>query len=218
MARTIGAIVRGFSPDGQLKEAGPLVTALMQYAYVIEPWARSVANLMMADVARRDHKMWRANSKAMATELRRTLATGQVAEAYAGLQEAQVNLIKSIPIEAAKRVHDLTQEGLITSKRASTVAAEILRTQDVSAARARLIARTETSRAASNLVQVRAVKAGSQGYIWRTSEDADVRDSHREMEGVYVRWSSPPTLDGLKGHAGTLPNCRCFAEPIFPDD
>ena len=106
----------------------------------------------------------------------------------------------------------------MTSKRASEVARAILSTEDVSEAKARLIARTEVSRSAANLVEARATYAGSDGYVWRTSGDADVRDSHREMEGKYVRWSSPPTLDGMKGHAGTLPNCRCFAEPVFPDE
>ncbi|MDR0067994.1 phage head morphogenesis protein, partial [Acinetobacter sp. 11520] len=30
-------------------------------------------------------------------------------------------------------------------------------------------------------------------------------------------WDNPPTLDNLKGHAGCLPNCRCYPEPSIPD-
>ena len=29
-------------------------------------------------------------------------------------------------------------------------------------------------------------------------------------------WDSPPTLDGMKGHAGEFPNCRCYPEPVIP--
>ncbi|MDR8377773.1 phage head morphogenesis protein, partial [Acinetobacter baumannii] len=55
------------------------------------------------------------------------------------------------------------------------------------------------------------------GYIWRTSEDGDVRPSHKAMNGKFVAWNSPPTLDNLKGHAGCLPNCRCYTEPVIPN-
>jgi uncharacterized protein with gpF-like domain len=34
------------------------------------------------------------------------------------------------------------------------------------------------------------------------------------MDGQFVKWSEPPTLDGLTGHAGALPNCRCYPEPV----
>jgi uncharacterized protein with gpF-like domain len=38
------------------------------------------------------------------------------------------------------------------------------------------------------------------------------------MEGKFVRWDEPPTLDNLTGHAGALPNCRCRPEPVIPDE
>lgn len=218
MAKQIGLIVKGFSPDGSLKNVAGLIAALREYAKTIEPWARSVADYMLADVARRDKAMWKRVSTEMGKELRREIDQAPVGAILSSLQEQQVTLIKSLPLEAAERVHEMTLEGLVTSQRAREIAQKILATEDVSLAKATLIARTEVARAASNLVQARAAYAGSDGYIWRTSGDSDVRDSHAEMEGRYVRWSEPPTLDNLKGHAGTLPNCRCFAEPVFPDD
>ncbi|WP_265340329.1 phage minor head protein, partial [Salmonella enterica] len=83
--------------------------------------------------------------------------------------------------------------------------------------RADLIARTELGRATGALDQARALSIGSNGYIWRTAEDGDVRHSHREMEGKFVEWGRPPTLDGMTGHAGELPNCRCYKEIVFPN-
>lgn len=219
VAKQIGAIVKGMAPNGVLTKPEGLVASLIGYANVIEPWARSVSGLMLADVARRDKLMWKQHSKEMGSQLRSLLTSdAPVSQALAGLQDSQVALIKSLPLEAAERVHELSLQSLLESRRASEVAAEILRTEDVTESKARLIARTEVARASSNLVQARSQYAGSDGYIWRTSGDSDVRDSHRKMEGKYVRWASPPTLDNLTGHAGTLPNCRCFADPVFPDD
>jgi uncharacterized protein with gpF-like domain len=68
------------------------------------------------------------------------------------------------------------------------------------------------------LTQARAEHIGSEGYIWRTSNDSDVRHSHKEMNGRYVRWDTPPRLsDGTVTHAGQIYNCRCYPEPVIPD-
>jgi SPP1 gp7 family putative phage head morphogenesis protein len=206
------------APDGRLPEPAKLIQALRSYSDWITDWAAAVAESMVADVARRDESMWRSHSKEMGRRLREELTNSPTGGVLRDLQASQVELIKSIPLAAAERVHHLTSEAVLQSKRASEVAAEILKTEAVTETKARLIARTEVARAQSNLVQARAQYAGSEGYIWRTAEDGDVRPSHNAMEGKYVRWSSPPTLDGLTGHAGTLPNCRCFAEPVFPND
>jgi SPP1 gp7 family putative phage head morphogenesis protein len=218
VAKQVGVLVKGLAPEGSLRNAQRLIDALNQYATYIEPWANAVAAFMLADVARKDGAMWKRHSKDMAIALRRELLNAPTGHILRQLQGEQVELIQSIPTAAADRIQGFALEATITGKRATEIAKEVLASEHVSAAKAALIARTEVARAASNLVQARAVYAGSDGYIWRTSGDANVRPSHEEMEGKYVRWSSPPTLDNLKGHAGCLPNCRCFAEPIFPDD
>jgi SPP1 gp7 family putative phage head morphogenesis protein len=218
VARQVGSVVKGLAPDGKVTNLPVLVKALKDYAQLLDPWARSVAKAMVADVARRDSKMWATISKDMGVRMRQVLKSSPASLGFRALQDDQVKLIKSLPLQAAQRVHDLTQEALVDSRRAAEIAKEIAATGLVTESRARLIARTETARAGSNLVQARSQWAGSQGYIWRTSLDMNVRDSHEAMEGVYVRWSEPPVLDNLKGHAGTLPNCRCYAEPVFPDD
>nr|WP_246374794.1 phage minor head protein [Pseudochelatococcus contaminans] len=130
----------------------------------------------------------------------------------------QVRLITSLPSEAAQRVHDLTIEGITQGTRASEIAKKIMEAGDVTASRANMIARTEVSRTATLLTQARAEYVGSDGYIWRTSGDSDVRPSHKAMNGKFVRWSELPELDGMVGHAGALPNCRCYPEPVIPDD
>lgn len=218
LAKQIGTLVRGLAPDGDPLSTPKVVQALQTYAKLIEPWAGAVANAMVQDVARREAAGWRRQSKEIGRALSIELQKAPTGAALRKLQAEQVELITSLPLKAAERVHELSQEALVSSTRAKDIAQQILNIGDVTEARATLIARTEVARASSNLLQARATFAGSDGYIWRTSGDADVRESHHKMEGVYVRWSSPPTLDKMTGHAGTLPNCRCFAEPVFRDD
>jgi uncharacterized protein with gpF-like domain len=94
-------------------------------------------------------------------------------------------------------------EAVVTGGRAEPFAKEIAASGDVSRSRANLIARTERDVQPAR-DQARALSIGSNGYIWRTAEDGDVRHSHREMEGKFVEWGRPPTLDGMTGHAGEL--------------
>jgi SPP1 gp7 family putative phage head morphogenesis protein len=95
---------------------------------------------------------------------------------------------------------------------------------EVATSRALLIARTETARANAAINQSRAMSVGSNQYRWHNSGDEAVRHSHRvykgrKLQGVIFSWDKPPTLsDGMTGHPGTFPNCRCFAEPVFADE
>lgn len=190
---------------------------LRQYAETLKPWAASVAERMIADVSRLDRQAWRERSAEMGRLLKAEIETAPTGQAMQRILREQVGLITSLPTEAAERVHKLTMEAITTGTRAETLAKEIAKTGEVTKARANTIARTEVSRTASALTQARAEHIGSTTYIWRTSGDSDVRPSHRAMEGKAVEWSKPPTLDGLTGHAGALPNCRCYPEPVIPD-
>lgn len=216
MARAVADIIAGFGIVGADNE-GALRAALNRYADALDGWAHSVARRMLADVAARDERAWMAASREMGAEIGRIVKSTPIGEVMQAKMAEQVGLIKSLPREAAERVHKLVIEGQETGARADVIAREIMRTGEVTRSRANLIARTEIGRAASTLTQVRAEAIGSVGYIWRTSRDSDVRPSHKRMEGQFVAWGDPPELDGLKGHAGALPNCRCYPEPVIPD-
>jgi SPP1 gp7 family putative phage head morphogenesis protein len=61
--------------------------------------------------------------------------------------------------------------------------------------------------------QLRQQDLGIERYIWRSQDDAKVRESHAEYDDQVFRWDDPPA----GGHPGQAHNCRCYAEPVSPD-
>ncbi|MFG1302166.1 phage minor head protein [Xanthobacter sp. V3C-3] len=214
VARHIGDIVASISPDGSVtpEVATAIDAALNRYADVIEPWSKAVASRMIAEVAARDEATWFDVSRKMGRALRKEIATAPTGTIMRERLADQVRLITSLPREAAQRVRSLANEAIVQGTRPAELAKEIMRTGEVTESRAILIARTETSRTATELTRARAEHVGSPGYWWRTAGDSDVRESHRKMNGKFIAWNDPPTLDGMTGHAGQLPNCRCFCD------
>lgn len=219
IADKVGHIVDAFDPN-DMAAMSSAELMLMEYAKLIKPWAAAVSNRMITDVSRRDERQWGKVSEKMGTEIRREIhRTNPTGNLLRSLLNEQVALIQSIPLDAAKRVHEYTLRGLESGARAAEIAEKIQKSGKVSKSKAMLIARTEVARTSSLLTESRAKQIGSEGYIWRTSKDQDVRHSHKKMEGKFVRWDSPPTLsDGTTTHAGQIYNCRCWPEPVIPDD
>lgn len=174
---------------------------------------------MVADVSRRNLKGWQANAEAINKALQAELTYAPTGSIFAALQLEQVELIRSLPIEAAERVSRLAQQAMVGGNRSTDLAKEIYATGHVTASRAKMIARTEVSRASSNLTRARSEYVGSEGYIWRTSRDGDVRPTHRAQQGKFILWTDPPKTDkGLAPyHAGCGPNCRCWPDPVLPN-
>lgn len=137
------------------------------------------------------------------------------------------NLIRTLPTDTAQKVVQNITEEAYKGKRASEIARIIQEeTSKHSRASARLIARTEVSKATTALTKARSEDLGLKWYVWRTALDGDrVRKSHRNMEGVLVAWSNPPAPEELVGeksaghyHAGNIYNCRCYPEPLISVD
>lgn len=136
-------------------------------------------------------------------------------------------LIRTLPSDTADKVtKDIFDLG-IQGMRASQIAKEITKYTDKHArASAKLIARTEVSKTMSAVTEARSKNLGIDWYVWRTAEDGDrVRPSHRNMNGVLVNFSDPPSPEALIGlpsvgnyHAGNIWNCRCYEEPLLEVD
>lgn len=189
---------------------------LREYAKIIEPWAKKSAANMVLGVNRKNARAWAAMAKRMGHDMRKSLDNTRIGFVVQERIAGNVSLIRDMALGAAARIEDMARESLVQGTRAESLTEEIMRVGEVSRSRARTIARTEISKANTALTMARAQDFGSTGYIWRTARDGGTRESHRAMEGVFVRWDSPPIIDGMKGHAGEFPNCRCYPEPVIP--
>src|SRR5690606_34743449 len=165
----------------------------------LEPWAMRTARAMIEDVNGRDLAQWRSLTSELSKGIRDEIMAAPVGDVMRELLSLQVTLIKSIPLDAAKRVHELTQKAAIEGTRASEIAAEIMRSGEVAKSRAMCIARTEVARTKANLQQARALAIGSTQYVWRTSGDGDVRPDHKKLNGQVFSWSNPPIADERSG-------------------
>ena len=137
--------------------------------------------------------------------------------------ENNFKMIKSIPSEVLKIMrHDYTSKLIEQVAKGSMTRGAFERELKMHGAKnARLIARTETAKLQTVIVENRATEIGSVAYIWRASNDKRTRPSHKAMDDVIVFWreqSEKPLLDGMRGNAGEFPNCRCTPQPIFDQD
>lgn len=138
-------------------------------------------------------------------------------------------IIQTLPSDVSKKVVNDIGKYTIQGLRAIEISKLIKdKTDQHARASAKLIARTEVSKTQTALTRARAENIEKRWYVWRTEEDARVRDSHRTMDDVIVNWQDPPSpeiLTGLKPangnayyHAGEIYNCRCYPEVLLEVD
>lgn len=220
IASYVDSIIKGFDSHDETVYPS-IVTALRKYADSLDIWAKSASSKIIMDVALRDEKTWLVYAQDMSVGIRREIRETDIGAIMQKLIADQTSLIKSLPLEAAQRVQDLATRAVIEGGRADEISSLIMAIGGTTKARANTIARTEVSKATTMFTRARAESLGSDGYIWRSSEDADVRDRHKELNGKFFKWDDPPIADersGIRAHAGCIWNCRCYAEPVIPEE
>jgi uncharacterized protein with gpF-like domain len=221
------------APDDAIGVHISAAHVIRQYGDAITPWARIVAEKMVRDVALRDSRAWRERAKHISWGLEELVKNTPIGHIMQERIDAQVELITSIPRDVALRVQAMAIQSTWTGERYGGIAAEIMKTTDASLARANLIARTEVARTTTEITRARAEFVGSEGYIWRTAGDEDVRPalhlpmatrrkmigSHRALEGKFIAWNAPPVSGqrGERAHAGQIYSCRCIPEVVIKD-
>lgn len=215
----VGRMVEGFDID--FSNVHSLRALLAAYAEALRPWAQRAARRMIMEVNAKDLSSWHRLGQEISAQLKHDLHTAPLAKRMRELEAIQVDLITSLPTEAAERIHALAQKAVVGGTRAGELAEEIARTGEVTEARALLIARTEVSRTSTAILQGRCEAIGATHYIWRTAEDGDVRPGHKEMEGKVCEWKRPPAVNEggriMHHHPGEIWNCRCWAEPVITE-
>lgn len=231
VAQASGHLVERHAVGAKLVDEKAMQEELRKYSEQLTPWATRQAARLLDQVQRSNRRAYQNKSKAIGTALKAGVGERNTGEIALALLNEQVALIKSIPLESGLRAQKIAYEAVLHGVRAEANADTIAELEsqmglstEVAVSRAMLIARTETARATATINQARAVAVGSNQYRWHNSGDEAVRHSHRvlrgrRLQGMIFSWDSPPTLDdGMTGHPGTFPNCRCFAEPVFPDE
>jgi SPP1 gp7 family putative phage head morphogenesis protein len=218
VGRNVAQIIRGFSQPFDIHQLPELIQSLVGYAGILGPWANAVAERMIAEVTRRDASAWFKVSREIGSNLHQLVQNAPIGGVIRGLINDQVELIQSLPLQAATQAQTYTQEFVVSGQRYDELVDKILGLGDVTVNRATLIARTETAKAQSAIVEARAHHIGAEEYVWHTVRDNSVRDMHKRLEGSIQRWDSPPVAEanGERHHPGNFPNCRCWAEPMLP--
>lgn len=231
VAQTSGHIVERHVEGVKITNEKEMQAALKAYSEALTPWAQRQSIKLLEQVQKSNKRAYQNKSKAIGTALNFGVAEKEVGDVALRLMNEQVALIKSIPVEAGLRAQKIAVEAFLHGTRAEPdqdTIAELKKqlglSTEVATSRALLIARTETARANASFNQARAVTVGSGQYRWHNSGDGAVRESHKfykgkKLQGMVFFWDELPTLDdGMTGHPGTFPNCRCFAEPMFSDE
>jgi SPP1 gp7 family putative phage head morphogenesis protein len=187
-----------------------------------------IAAKMVTGVSSANAKTWRqAASKATRGKLINIglyrEMSGPVGLAARRLIDQNVELIRSVPLDVARRAAHFIAQSQQKGLRSEAIAAELKqRVAYLTKSRLRLLARTGVSTAETTFTEARSEALGIRWYEWQTSEDARVRPSHRLMDGVLIPWATPASPEALRGersklgryHAGCAPNCRCVALPL----
>lgn len=129
------------------------------------------------------------------------------------------DLIRSLANDAVPSIRDDLERAFAAGERAEVVAKRWrarglpLKFGTIEG-RAKVIARDQIGKLNGQLTQARQQALGITEYVWRTSRDQRVRDSHADREGKRFRWEQAPA----DGHPGHPVQCRCVAEGVIDLD
>lgn len=166
-------------------------------------------------LAETDAQLRAAAQAAVSVDIGPLLTAGPVADEVALGIAANTSLIKSIPQQYADRVGNTVLNNVRSGMRYEAIVEQLEQDYEITKRRADTIARDQTSKLNASFNEARQTQLGIRKYIWSTSQDERVRDSHADNEGKTFSWDDPPEETGHPGHDV---NCRCVAIAVFELD
>ncbi len=199
---------------------------------LLERFARVMSARMVTAVSRTNARSWRqaamqsTKGRAIYEALKQEMR-GPTGDRVRAIVAENARLISSIPSAIREHINNeiatMTQEGL----RPEAVERHLReRITELTKSRARLIARTEVGKSELALTQARSEDLGIEYFVWKTSSDVRVRQSHRVFEDVLCTWKDLPSPERM-AHEPNAPapygpggvwNCRCIALPVVSLD
>lgn len=197
-------IRRLFSTPGFAFDAPqePIEVTIARMAQKINTWAFKKLSAFMRRKFRRQEVNVQITDEFLQEKIKRWVAEN-------------VAFISDIAQQNKAAIDAIVMEGSTGGASVDTIAGRLEEQMRITASRAELIARDQTGTLMGQIDEYRMKGAGFPGYIWRTSLDRRVRDSHRDLEGKFFRWDETPP--GLNKPGARIPGddyqCRCTAEP-----
>lgn len=137
-------------------------------------------------------------------------------------QEWSLNLELYIRKWADENILDLRQKvqaNAFRGQRSGNLVKLIQDNYGTSRAKARFLARQETSLLMSKIKEQQYADVGITEYIWSGANDERERPDHKALNGKRFSFSNPPVTDlktGARNNPGEDYNCRCVAKPVMP--
>lgn len=128
-------------------------------------------------------------------------------------QDRNIRLVEDAARAYAQDVRDIFEAPENLGRRVEDLRDELLARGNVSLSRADLIARDQTLKLNGQINEIRQRNAGVEKYVWSTSRDERVRETHQDLEGQTFAWTDPPE----PGHPGQDYQCRCTAVPVIEE-
>ena len=187
--------------------------------------------LKIADIF--DRIVWKVESKFQKSIKNLSVARDLTEDEVKILTEKwQANLalyIKDFSQEHIKELREKIKENFFKGNRYETMIKTIQKSYDVSANKAKFLARQETNLLMTAFKETRYQSAGIEYYKWRCVIGTPlhpVRPMHQELNdrsqkhGELFRFDTPPVDDSKGGrhNPGQAYNCRCRAVPVFPGE
>jgi len=140
-------------------------------------------------------------------------------------KEWQTNLdlwIKNFKAEEIPKLRAKVRASAEAGNRYGSLTKMIQDSYEVSANKAKFLARQETKLLTTKFQETRYLEAGVPDYKWQTvvgTPAHPVRPSHKKLEGTFQRWDRPPvtTEPGepeRRNNPGQDYGCRCYPIPI----
>lgn len=130
------------------------------------------------------------------------------------LTVSNIQLIKSIRTQYLDKVQNTVMQAMVQGTLNKDLAEQLKKLGKDAESRAMLIARDQSSKLNAALTRARHEDVGIKKYMWSTSGDERVRESHAEKDGQIFEYTNPPADTGHPGHDV---NCRCVAIPYLGD-
>lgn len=145
--------------------------------------------------------------------------SGDLTEIFKATVAENVSLIKSIPQKYLGQVEQAVMRSITTGEGLKTLVPFLKKQENITYARAKMIAHDQTRKAFQNMSAERVQRLGVKKFEWVHVPSNHPRPLHKDvLNGKVYAYDKLPIIDkktGERGLPGQLINCRCMQRPVI---